>query len=141
MDWARGLLIASSLGFAVAMVLRIIPQVRNSLVPKVGYITILLANIMLLWQKFLESAGLATASLQNPDASIAYASFFSFLKPVVMIVQPIAISFVQYFVNRLIHEGAVKPVFFNKEPTMPVVTVTTIAQKPGVAGAEKGKSI
>lgn len=141
MDWARGLLIASSLGFAVAMVLRIIPQVRNSLIPKVGYITILLTNVVLLWQKFLESAGLATVTMTNPDPSVAYAGFFSFLKPVIMIVQPIAISFVQYFVNRLIHEGAVKPVFFNKEPTVPVVTVTTVPQKPGAPGVEKGKSI
>jgi len=138
MDWKQALLISGSLGFVLAMVLRVIPQVKNTIVPIVGYVTILLANVVLLWQKFVESAGLATVSLQNPDHDISYAGFFSFLKPVLVIVQPVAISFVQYFLNRIVHEGAVKPVLFRKEPTLPVMTVTTEPQKPG---AEKAKGI
>ena len=98
------------------MLARFIPAINNKIVPKVGFVTILLTNIMLLWQKFLESAGWAVAQLGPDDghANIAYAGFLSFLKPLVLIAQPILISFLQQAINSKIHENSVKPVLLNK---------------------------
>lgn len=126
--WAKALAISSSLGFAVALIARFVPFIPNKVVPKAGYVTILLTNLVLLWQKFLESAGWAVAQLAPlPDdafgISIAYAGFFSFLKPILVAAQPILISFIQYVVNRWAHEGGVKPVVENKEPVQVVLNV------------------
>ncbi len=126
--WAKALAISSSLGFAVALIARFVPFIPNKVVPKLGYVTILLTNIGLLWQKFLESAGWATASLMPlPDdtfgVAIVYAGFFAFLKPILLIAQPVLVSFIQYVVNRWAHEGGVKPVVENKEPVQVVLNV------------------
>ena len=112
MDWTNALAISQSLGFIFAMAARFLPFIPTRITPKVGIVSIFLTNIVLLWQKFVESAGLATASLLGaPDERGIYmAGFGSILKPLLTLALPVLLAAAQYAINRLVHEYGIKPV-------------------------------
>jgi len=116
MDWAHAVGISQSLGFAFAMLARFVPFIPTRIAPKVGIVTIFLTNIMMLWSKFVESAGIATTALMEPitEHGVYMAGFGSILglilKPILIVAQPIALSAGQYWLNRLFHEGGIKAV-------------------------------
>lgn len=109
--WAKALAISGSLGFVVSMALRYLPGVKNRLVVPIGYITIVLTNVALLWGEFIRNAGFAVGQLPDDSfgVSMVYAGFFGFLKPLLVVAQPILISAIQMLLNRVTHEGAIKP--------------------------------
>lgn len=122
MDWARALEISQALGFAVAMIFRFTPGLKNTVAPKAAFVTTLLVNVVALWQKFVESAGLGMAFL-FPDytSDIAYAGFFGAIKGVVgglaTVAMPVVISFAQTALNRGIWELGGKAVTNGKPPS------------------------
>jgi hypothetical protein len=98
------------------MLSRFLPFIPTRITPKVGIVTIFIANIALLWTKFVESAGVATVAILGPvdHHGVALAGFGSILglilHPIITIAQPILLSSAQFWLNRLFHEGGIKAV-------------------------------
>ena len=118
MDWQHALAASQTIGFAFAFAARYLPEslIKNKVVPKIGFVSIWVTNLALLWNTFLKSAELTTAHLLGPmsEHGVYMAGFASVLgivfKPLLVIAQPTLLSFGQYWLNRVFHEGGVKPV-------------------------------
>jgi hypothetical protein len=114
-DWTQAIAISQSLGFVFAMAARFVPFIPTKITPKVGIITIFLTNVMMLWSKFVESAGVATVAILGPDphSGVALAGFgwlAVLLKPIIVIAQPALLSAAQFAINRWFHEFGIKAV-------------------------------
>ena len=115
MDWQHAIAASSTLGFAFAFAARYIPGIKNRAAPIVGFVTIVITNLTLMWQTFVKNAELAQVYFNGPifEHHIALAGFGSIfgaiLQPIMVIAQPIVLSTAQLWLNRLFHEGAVKP--------------------------------
>jgi hypothetical protein len=110
MNWAQALVVSQTLGYTIAFLGRVVPFIPNKVVPKIGYFTILLTNIVTLWHGFADNASTVAAALDDHfGVTVSYAGFWgalgAVLKPVISIAQPIGLSYLQYWLNRLAHEG------------------------------------
>mgnify|MGYP001485526648 CR=1 FL=1 len=116
MTWTTALAASQTLGFVFAMAARFFPFIPTRITPKVGIITIFATNCLMLWTKFVESAGVATVTILGPvdHHGVALAGFGSILgailHPIIAIAQPILLSSAQFWLNRLFHEGGIKAV-------------------------------
>ena len=124
MDLTHALAVSQALGFAVAFVCRYSPGLKNKITPAVGYVTLLLTNIGLLWQKFVETADVGAIALTQHVSGVAYAGFFSILsavvlKPILTLAQPLVLTVAQLALNRLFHEVGIKAVVGSSSPVTP----------------------
>ena len=111
MNWAAALAISQSVGFVFAVIARMVPAIPNRLVPKIGFITILLTNLGLMWDNFVRAAGLIGAP-PEPGSEIAMGGigsvFAAILKPIAIVALPVLLSTIQYWVNKWTHDNSVK---------------------------------
>lgn len=108
MDWTHAFGIAASIGLVFGVVARVLPQVRNELVPRVAFVTTLLGNVVLLWGKFTAAAGVAAV---GGDAHpVLLASFWHLpgIHQAVVFCGTIASTAVGLFLQRLTHEYGLK---------------------------------
>jgi hypothetical protein len=112
MDWGQALIVATLAGQFFGMAARWLPFIPNVLAPKVTWIAATLANLVLVMQKFIESAGWGgVAWYVVPDSDVGLAGFGWFsLKGVAAIVGASLIAYVQTAFTRWVGEKGAKPV-------------------------------
>ena len=116
MNWEAALFLATLMGQAAGFSGRIFPFIPNKLIPKIVLGVNIIANLLLVANKFLEAAAIGVPGVawyHSAPADVAVAGFsLGFLKPILVAVGAAAVSAAQLAVQRWIHERAIKPAVF-----------------------------
>lgn len=114
MDWTHAFGVATSIGLVFGVIARVVPQVRNELVPRIAFVTTFLLNVSLLWGKFTAAAGLDGGVSLGTLAGhpLMLAGFWSLpgVHQFVVFCATTALSGVGLVVQRIIHEVGLKAV-------------------------------
>jgi len=102
-DVAAALVLATTIGSGVGIFFRFMPKVSNRLVPILVLVGTTIADIALVVNKFLEAAGVDTATLDSSDVSSA--GFFGW-----KILGSVGLALGQLVWQRIVHEKAILPV-------------------------------
>ena len=117
MSWEAAFGLATSIGLVFGMIMRAIPSLSNSLVPKLTWIANVILNLALVVTKFLDAAGIEHARAST--SGIALASFWGDAGAIFAKAAAAAVlAFASLLIQRLIHEKAIKPVLYPKSATL-----------------------
>lgn len=117
-DMGVAIMVATMIGQFFGFLARSNAKIKNTIAPKVVWVTTLLADLLLVAQQFVDASGITTLVSNNFDNGIMLAGFGALL-PVLKLMASACLAVGQTAVLRWIHENGNKPVFgFKSDPAL-----------------------